>query len=113
MKRLVLFACLLAMVSGVHAATQYRDFKSAEGKTIRGRITGYNPLKEVVTIERDNRRTTKVPITIFCETDQIYIREWKIFRCFMTDRYFKISAKRKKSVNKEESYQSSYKGKGC
>lgn len=36
MKRLILFVYLMAMVSGVQAATQYRDFTSAEGKTIQG-----------------------------------------------------------------------------
>ncbi len=103
MKRLVLFVCLMAMVSGVRAATQYRDFTSAEGKTIRGCIKAYDPAKKMVTIERDNRKTAKVPVGVFSEADQAYIRDWEVLRCFMTDRFFKISAKRKRRDNEADS----------
>lgn len=102
MKRLVLFVCLLPVVSGVRAATQYRDFTSAEGKTIRGCIKAYNAAKKMVTIERDNRKTAKVPITIFSETDQTYIHDWKVLKCFEKESSFRISVKRKKHDNDEE-----------
>ena len=91
MKRLVLFICLVAMISGVHAATQYRDFTSADGKTIRGAIKAYDASTKTVTIERDNKRTSKVPITIFSEADQTYILEWDASKGFSSKNLLKIS----------------------
>ena len=91
MKRLVLFICLVAMISGVHAATQYRDFTSADGKTIRGAIKAYDASTKTVTIERDNKRTSKVPITIFSEADQAYILEWDASKGFSSKNLLKIS----------------------
>ena len=91
------------MVVGIQAAKQYRDFTSADGKTISGCIVGYDAAKEIVTFERDNRKTSKVPIGIFCETDQAYIRDWDILNSFATERLFKISIERKMHENEEKS----------
>lgn len=107
MKHLLLI-CLFVGATGAQAANQYREFTSRDGKTIRGCITAYDATREVVSIERDNRRTATVPISVFSETDQAYIRDWEIMRCFETDRFFKISGKRKKGEDKTEGYQSSY-----
>jgi len=96
MKRLVLFVCLMAMVSGVRAATQYRDFTSVDGKTIRGCIKAYDPAKKTVTIERDNRKTTKASITVFSETDQAYILEWDASKGFLSDSLLKITCSKKR-----------------
>lgn len=104
----VLLMCLLVAATGTQAANPYRDFTSTDGKTIRGCIRAYNASKEVVTIERDNRRTATVPITVFSETDQTYIRDWEIMRCFETEQLFKIFAKRRKGDDDESSYQSTY-----
>lgn len=101
MKYLVLFICLVTMVSGVRAATKYRDFTSADGKTIRGCIQAYDAVTKTVTIERDNKRTSKVPITMFSEADQSYILEWDMLRTFTGKRFFKISAKSKMVKNKD------------
>jgi len=102
MKRLVLFVCLVAMVSGVRAATQYRDFTSAEGKTIRGAIKAYDARTKTVTIERDNRRTSKVPITVFSEVDQAYILEWDASKGFSSASLLKISCDSKVVEEREE-----------
>ncbi len=91
MKRLVLCVVLLSMVSGLWAATQYRDFTSAEGQTMRGRIRAYDARKEIVTIELENKRTKKLPITLFCEADQAYILEYGILKNFLSERFFKVS----------------------
>ena len=102
--------CLVVVVAGAWAAggKQYRDFTSADGKTIRGCIKAYNPAKKMVTIERDNRKTAKVSITVFSETDQAYIRDWGVLRNFVQGSTFKISARRKRCDNDGESDKTHY-----
>lgn len=103
MKRIVLFFCLAAMISGVRAATEYRNFTSTEGKTIRGSIRAYDARTQTVTIELGNKRISKAPITVFSEDDQIYIRDWEIMKNFTAGSAFKVSAKRKRQDNESES----------
>jgi len=103
MKHLLLMVCLIAVVVGAQGAKKYRDFTSAEGKTIRGAVKAYDARTKTVTIERDNRKTARVPITIFSEADQAYIRDWEALKCFEKESSFKISVKRKKRDNDKES----------
>ncbi len=102
MKRLVLLICLVAMVSGVNAATQYRDFMSAEGKTIRGAVKAYDARTKMVTIERDNKRRSTVPITVFSEADQTYILEWDASKGFSSESLLKISCDNKQVEQRKE-----------
>lgn len=98
MKRFILLICLFAMALGVHAANKsYRDFTDTQGRTIRGRVVAYDEKKGVVTFERDNRKRSKVPLTIFADIDQAYIRDWNLLNKFKSSR-FKISANRKKKA---------------
>jgi hypothetical protein len=90
------------MVSGVMADTKYRDFTSAEGKTIRGRIQAYDARTKTVTIERDNRRTSKVQLTVFSEADQTYILEWDSAKGFLSCSLLKISCDDKVVENRKE-----------
>jgi len=102
MKRLILFVCLVAMISGVQAATQYRDFRSAEGKTIRAAVKAYDVCTQTVTIERDNKRTSKVPIAVFSEADQTYILEWDASKGFSSESLLKISCEDKVVEKRKE-----------
>lgn len=102
MKSLVFFVLLVTTACSVHADTQYRDFTSADGKTIRGRIRTYNESKKVVTIERDNRRTATVPITVFSESDQAYILEWDASKGFSSKNLLKISCNDKVVEKRKE-----------
>lgn len=102
MKRIILLVCLAAMVSEVRAATQYRDFTSAEGKTIRGCIKAYDAQTQTVTIERENRRISKAPIALFCEADQTYILEWDAAKGFMSDNLLKIKCDEKRIGQRKE-----------
>lgn len=62
----------------------------------------YDARTKTVTIERDNKRTSKGPINIFSETDQTYIRGWSVRKDFSIERLFKVSVNRKKSDNEED-----------
>ncbi len=108
MKYLVLMIYLIATGVGTLGATQYRDFTSTDGKVIQAMVKSYDVNKKMVTIERDNRKTMKVPITVFSEADQIYIREWELLRCFSVERFLKMSAQRKQSDNDNKSSSDSY-----
>ena len=66
MKRYVLLICLLGMVARVQSAVEYRDFTNTEGKVIRGCIKSYDPRAKTVTIELENKRTAKAPVSAFC-----------------------------------------------
>jgi hypothetical protein len=109
MKRLLLIVFLAAQVTGVHAARQYRNFTDTQGRTIRGCVVAYDERSGVVTFERDNRRTAKVPLSIFSEESQNYICSWKINKLFLTDSGFRISVNRRKSKDEKESYQNNRK----
>lgn len=50
----------------------------------------------MVTIKRDNGAQATVPLSILSEADQKYIRAWNLFKDFMDEGCFKISAKRKR-----------------
>lgn len=103
MKRILLIAYLIMTVVGVQAAKQYRDFTDTKGRTIRGCIVSYDTKKGIVSFERDNRKISKVPITVFSESDQVYIKDWEVLKCFSLERLFKISAKRRKQDNEGKS----------
>ena len=100
MKKLILFVCWMAAVFDVRAATEYRDFLDTQGRTIRGRVMGYDDPLEMVIIERDNKRSSKVSLSIFSGEDQQYIRAWGHNKSFLSTSLFKISAKRKEFRDK-------------
>jgi hypothetical protein len=103
MKHWNLLICMLGIVAGVQAATEYRDFTSTDGKVIRGCIKAYDPNTKMVTIERDKKRTAKASITAFCGEDQEYIQAWENAQGFADENLFRISCAEKQiDENKEE-----------
>lgn len=104
MKGFTLIIFLFVLAFGARAATQYHDFMDTQGRTIRGRVLGFETHSGTVTIERDNKRTAKVPINIFSAEGQQYIRAWEFSKIFLSESSFKISAKRKEVKDEEESY---------
>jgi hypothetical protein len=106
MKRYVILLYLLSMVSGVQTATEYRDFTSTDGRVIRGAVKAYDLQKEMVTIERDDKRKVKVPISVFCGEDQDHIMEWESSQFFYDDSALKIRCdKRRIGQRKEKEWQ--------
>jgi len=95
MKRLLPFVFVLMLVGGTFAGRQYRDFTDIKGRTIRGCVLAFDEHSGTVSFERDNQRTSKVPITIFSEADQDYIKNWCLLRGFRDPSRFKISVKKK------------------
>lgn len=89
MKKISLFIAL-ALVGAYAGATEYRDFTSADGKTIRGKVIKYDGKQGTVMIERDNRKRATVPVNVFSTEDQTYIREWNAAQSFTSDKLLKI-----------------------
>ena len=79
----VLAALLLVGISV--SAAEYRDFMSADGKAIRGKIIKFEGKTGMVMIERDNRKRATVPISVFSGDDQAYIREWSASQAFLSN----------------------------
>ena len=102
MKRWFILICLLGMVAGVQAATEYREFTSTEGKVIRAAVKAYDPRTKTVTIERDNKRKAKVPIAVFSQADQAYILEWESSKFFYDSSVLKISCDQKRIDQRKE-----------
>lgn len=105
MNRLVLFLCFVLMAFEATAANTYRNFTDTQGRTIRGCVVAYNATKKVVTFQRDDRKTSRVPLAAFSEEDQAYILEWEATDCFLKSSSFKIDIDREKDENKEKSGQ--------
>lgn len=74
MRRLALLVSLFGIIFGVCAAPQYRDFKDTQGRIIRARVLKFDSHAEMVTIQRDDKRTSKIPLSKFSEADQAYIQ---------------------------------------
>ena len=91
MKNWILLIVVLLAANGVFAVGQYRDFVDSQGRTIRGKVLRFEARTQTVTIERDNKKITKVPITIFSEADQSYILEWDAAKGFTSDSLLKIT----------------------
>ena len=82
---------LVMLGAGVVGAAEYRDFMDTQGRAIRGRVLKYDARSKKVTIERDNKQSTTVPIAIFSEADQNYIIEWNAAKGFTSSSLLKIS----------------------
>lgn len=103
MNRVAAVVCIVMIVSGGYAARQYRDFTDVQGRTIRGQALAFDAASGQVKFERDNRKTASVPITVFCAKDQEFIRNGELARIFARESLFRISVKRIRKDNEEES----------
>ena len=88
--------------AGVVSAAEYRDFMDTQGRAIRGRVLKYDARSKKVTIERDNKQSTTVPIDIFSEADQNYIIEWDSAKGFTSPALLKISCSDQQAEKRKE-----------
>jgi hypothetical protein len=103
----IVLIVLLALGANFVAADEYRDFLSADGKAMRGKVLRYDAKKQTVTIQRDNKKTATVPLRAFSENDQAYVLQWEFNKVFRSESSFEIEAKRKKVKDGDESYSGS------
>jgi GH43 family beta-xylosidase len=67
---------LIFGISSTALADEYRSFSDKDGRTIKAKVLKVNTQAKKVTMERDNKKETTVPIRVFSETDQEYINAW-------------------------------------
>jgi hypothetical protein len=95
---------LSVLVASSVFAAEYRDFTSADGKTIRGKVIKYDGKRSTVMIERDNRKRATVPVSVFSKGDQDYIKEWASSQSFLSNSLLSIRGDDvvKEKLKKEE-----------
>lgn len=71
-------------------AMEYRAFTDKEGREIKAKIIKVDVRSRKITLERDNRKIATVPLNIFSEADQAYIKEWLVASDFQMNSKFKI-----------------------
>jgi hypothetical protein len=101
MKPLMLILCLMATGIVAEEEHTYRDFRDTQGRIIRGRAVAFDADRGIVTIELDDGRSTKTPVSVFCREDQAYFLEWKTCQDFLDKSKLQISASRKRNTNTE------------
>lgn len=57
-------------------ATDFRNFKSTDGRAVYARILDYDEDKKKVLIERQGGKSTWVIISVFCQEDREFIDHW-------------------------------------
>lgn len=71
-----LLILLLLTLSVATFADEYRTFTDKNGRAIKAKIIKVDAQRQKVTMERDTKKKTTVPISAFSEADQKYINEW-------------------------------------
>lgn len=71
--RLILCLCAGSLIS---LGETYHSFTDKEGRSIQAKIIKFDSQSMRVTLERENRKVATVPLDIFSEADQEYIRSW-------------------------------------
>jgi len=105
--RTIILGGLLAIIfsTSVFAATAardgFRDFSSADGRNIRGRILKYDAKRKKLFFERDTKKQMWITPVAFSEKDQTYIQEWIIADLFLSKSAFKISIEKRAGERKE------------
>ena len=106
MKTIYIALSLIMGMQVMAASGDYREFTDAQGRKITAKIVFYNVDKDKVTIQLKGQRSNKtVPISIFSNEDQQYIKSWSEYQDFLNERVLKASFKRFK--NKDENNSSS------
>jgi len=76
MKNITLSILLLSLCSVV-SADEFRSFSDKSGREIKAEIVKVDLRAKTVTLKPENKATVSVPIDIFSEEDQAYIRQWQ------------------------------------
>ena len=93
---LICFVCMNSTFGSKIARDGSRDFLSADGRTIRGRIIKYDKNRKKIFFVRDTKRKMWVSPSAFSQEDQEYIRKWIDSSHFLLESSLKISIKKVK-----------------
>ncbi|WP_372847015.1 EF-hand domain-containing protein [Pontiella sp.] len=83
---------------------EYRAFADKQGREIQAKIVRIASNGDEVCLERDNRRRVTVPIGIFSDETQRYIKEWASSQSFLSEQLLKVAVSDEVERRKEEVY---------
>lgn len=93
--KLILIPLLLfALIQSVNA----RIFTSSSGTTMDAELSSF--VRDKVTLKKESGRASTIPINLFIEEDQRYIRKWAIDKLVKKGNIFDIKISRKKRNKK-------------
>lgn len=88
MKRIILswirIVFVLSLFIEIGFADEYRDFTSASGQKIRGKIIKCDTQRKKIYFRRDNKKQMWIAPAKFCKNDQKYISDWTAANRFMS-----------------------------
>ena len=112
MKRLHVWIMIGVLAAfGIRADEDYHFFTDAQGRTISAKITACELAKNKVTLEReDNKQRVTVPIDMFTDDDQRYIKDWIDSNAFLSTRILEVkcAARQVKKWSENESASVTY-----
>ncbi len=86
---------LFSMVLGVWASGEFHIFTDGQDRVVTAKIINVDSRRDVVELELENKRRTKVKPSIFIEADQIYICDWESLKRFNSSSMFKVEISKK------------------
>lgn len=82
---LMLLTSVRAWAAGEQPSPEH-TFTSTEGKSFTGRLVKFDPIDNIAVFDSKKR----IPLSLFCEADQEYIRRWSMTQGFISTFTFKI-----------------------
>jgi hypothetical protein len=88
---------MLALVFCISAGAQseFHIFTDLQDRVISAKIINVDDLRGKVELELENKRRVKVKPSIFIDTDQAYIHDWKSLKSFSSSSAFKVELKKR------------------
>lgn len=103
MSKTGIWAVITSGIISLSTATEYRAFTDTQGRVIEAKLIRFNESKNSVQVERKGKRSTSfVPLSIFSQADQKYIKSWNQNQAFLSDRYLSVDVNRIKKKDESE-----------
>ncbi|WP_372806696.1 hypothetical protein [Pontiella sp.] len=77
-----------------------RDFRTRDGKVVRGELFAYNPRTDKLTIVTEKKKTVQLKGNDLADEDYIHVRDWDSVRLFSQNTHFRMYFSGPDSLNK-------------
>lgn len=84
------------------SAESFRNFTSADGKTIHARVINYEKSSDKVKLEKEGKGVFSIPVSAFSDNDQVIIRNWEIVKGFLSENGMDVSCTRSELRRREK-----------
>ncbi|VGO14781.1 hypothetical protein PDESU_03350 [Pontiella desulfatans] len=101
MNRFLLFEALLCFgLTVVAADAEVRDFRTQDGKSVRGEIESYKLQTDKLAIKTEGGKTVQLKADDLVDDDYVYVRDWDSVRLFSQNTHFRMYFNGPESLNK-------------